>query len=174
MADGDGPVRRDSVGVVEDVGDMAHRSRARMLITVGRGDAGALLSAVLQGIEPQVGEVGRLGMAEDAEDAALFLELVHLTPLSSRTGALDSAPLPSREPHYHARAGTQSDSCAVRPHASQSPTATVSAAAPSTSIVSAPPPVVPITCATRPAAAARQYRGDVPRLHATKPAPPIR
>ena len=39
-------------------------------------DAGALLAAVLQRVEAEVGEVGRLGMTEDAEDAALVLELV--------------------------------------------------------------------------------------------------
>ena len=48
----------------------------RMLLAVGGGDAGALLPAVLQRVEAEVGEVRRLGVAEDAEDAALVLELV--------------------------------------------------------------------------------------------------
>ena len=48
----------------------------RMLLAVGGGDAGALLPAVLQRVEAEVGEVGGLGVPEDAEDAALVFEFV--------------------------------------------------------------------------------------------------
>ena len=37
------------------------------------GNAGALLAAMLQRVEPEVGEVGGFGMTEDAEDPAFFL-----------------------------------------------------------------------------------------------------
>ena len=39
-------------------------------------DAGALLPAMLQRVEAEVGQVGRFGMAEDAEDAALVFEFI--------------------------------------------------------------------------------------------------
>ncbi len=48
----------------------------RQLLAVGGGDAGALLAAMLQRVEAEVGEVGRLRVAEDAEDTALVLEFV--------------------------------------------------------------------------------------------------
>ena len=43
---------------------------------VARGDAGAFLSAMLQRVETQVGEVRGLGMPVDGEDAAFFMEFV--------------------------------------------------------------------------------------------------
>ena len=45
---------------------------------VARRDARRLLAAVLQGVEPHVGEVRGLGVAEDAEEAALVVEVVVL------------------------------------------------------------------------------------------------
>ena len=45
-----------------------------LLTALGRADARALLAAVLEGVEPEVGDVRRLGVAVDAEDAALVLE----------------------------------------------------------------------------------------------------
>jgi len=39
---------------------------------VGGDDAGALLAPVLEGEEAEKGHPGRLGMAEDGEDAALL------------------------------------------------------------------------------------------------------
>ena len=61
---------------VEDVVHIAHRLRHADLRAVGGGDAGALLPAVLQRIEPEVREIRRLGMPEDPEDAALIVEFV--------------------------------------------------------------------------------------------------
>ena len=43
---------------------------------VGGDDAGRLLAAVLERVQAEVGEVGRLVVPEDAEDAALVVELV--------------------------------------------------------------------------------------------------
>src|SRR5262249_7001627 len=61
---------------VERVGNVSHRARHANLLAVRRGDAGALLTAVLQRVQPKVGHIGRFGMPEDAEDAALVFELV--------------------------------------------------------------------------------------------------
>jgi hypothetical protein len=44
--------------------------------TVGGDDAATLLAAVLQGIEPQIGQVGRLGVTVDPEDAAFLMEFI--------------------------------------------------------------------------------------------------
>ena len=76
VADGQRPGQLRQRLAVEDVGDVAHRPRDAHLLAVGRGDAGALLAAVLQRVEAEVGHVGRFGMAEDAEDAALVLEFI--------------------------------------------------------------------------------------------------
>ncbi len=54
----------------EDVGHVAHAALDVEPLAVPRHDAGALLPAVLQRIEPEVGEVRRLARAVDAEDAA--------------------------------------------------------------------------------------------------------
>ena len=45
-------------------------------VTVRGRDPRALLSAVLQRVQPEVGHVGGFGVAEDPEDAALVLEFV--------------------------------------------------------------------------------------------------
>ena len=59
-------------------------------LAVGGDDAGALLSAVLQRVEAEVGEVGRFGMAEDAEDAALVFEFVHASGRWARSAVARS------------------------------------------------------------------------------------
>ena len=61
---------------VEHVGDVAHRLGDADQVPVRRGNAGALLPAVLHRVEPEVGEVRGLGVAVDAEDAAFVVELV--------------------------------------------------------------------------------------------------
>ena len=63
-------------GFVERVRHVAHRAGRTHAGTVGGDDAGAFLAAVLQRVQAQVREVGRLGIAEDAEDAAFVLELI--------------------------------------------------------------------------------------------------
>ena len=60
--------------LVEAVGDVAHRLVDLQPAAVRRRDADALLAAMLQRVEAEVGQVGGLGVAVDAEDAALFLE----------------------------------------------------------------------------------------------------
>src|SRR4029077_10780524 len=62
---------------VEDIGNVAHGLRDAHLLAIRCGDAGAFLTAMLQRVQPQIGHVGRFGMTEDAEDAALVFEFVH-------------------------------------------------------------------------------------------------
>jgi hypothetical protein len=59
---------------VENVRDVAHFPPQPDEIAVGSGDARALLAAVLQRVESEVGHVGGFGMPEDAEHAAFVLE----------------------------------------------------------------------------------------------------
>ncbi len=61
---------------IEDVRHPAHRLLDLEVVPIGRGDPGRLLSAVLQRVEPEVGDVGGLGVVPDAEEAALVVELV--------------------------------------------------------------------------------------------------
>jgi hypothetical protein len=61
---------------VEVVGDQPHGLVHLDLPGIERGDARRLLSAVLQGMDAEVGDVRRLGVPEDAEHAALVVELV--------------------------------------------------------------------------------------------------
>ena len=61
---------------VEDIGNQAHRLFEVKGLAVGGADAGPFLAPVLQGVKAQIGEVGCFGMAEDAEDAAFFMNVV--------------------------------------------------------------------------------------------------
>ena len=45
---------------------------------VRRHDAGAFLAAVLQGIEPQVGQLGGLGRTVDADDGAFVVKFIRV------------------------------------------------------------------------------------------------
>ena len=76
VTDRDVAGQRVQRALVERIGHVAHRARYPDQGAVGGRDAGALLTAMLQRVEAEVGEVRRLGMAEDPEDAALVLELV--------------------------------------------------------------------------------------------------
>ena len=62
--------------LAERVLDEPHGAVREELLPVARDDAGRLLAAVLEGVEPEVGEVGGLGVAVDGEDAALVVEVV--------------------------------------------------------------------------------------------------
>ena len=62
--------------LVEDLVDIAHLADGANPCAVGRGNAGAFLSAVLEGVEAQVRELGRFGVPVDAENAAFFAEFV--------------------------------------------------------------------------------------------------
>ena len=43
---------------------------------VGRGDARRFLAAMLQRVEAEIGQLRRFGMAEDAEHAAVIVEMI--------------------------------------------------------------------------------------------------
>ena len=84
VADGDGADH-----VVQDVPmeDLRHQPHAFMgveLFAVGGDDAGAFLSAVLEGVEAVVGQFGGVGVAVNAEDAAvMFWVVIHQAGLLS-------------------------------------------------------------------------------------------
>src|SRR6185369_10421913 len=60
----------------EDVGHEAQSLVLAILHAVGRDDAGALLAAVLEGVEPGVGEPRRVLRSPDSENAALLPQAV--------------------------------------------------------------------------------------------------
>ena len=72
----------------EDIGHMAHRLVAVDLAAVAGGDTGALLAAMLQRVQPEVGEVRRFRMAVDGEDAAFFVELIEHAVISGFADAV--------------------------------------------------------------------------------------
>ena len=66
------------------------------LAAVGGGDARALLTAMLQRVQAEVGHVGGFGMTEDAEDAALVFELVqHAGSILTRRHDIKEAAAPT-------------------------------------------------------------------------------
>ena len=74
MADGQVPAQRREHLLVEDLADQAEVLEHHGAPPVGDGDAGGLLAAVLQRVEPVVGELGDvLAGRPDAEDAALLV-----------------------------------------------------------------------------------------------------
>ena len=60
----------------EIVGHMAERPVRMELLAVERDDARRLLAAMLQGMQAEHGMRRRIGMPEDAEHAALLVEVV--------------------------------------------------------------------------------------------------
>ena len=79
MADGGVPLHAlHDRGLAEDVADVAHVLVAVELLAVVGDDARRLLPAMLQGVQSQGGQAGRVRVPEDAEDAALLVELIVL------------------------------------------------------------------------------------------------
>ena len=70
------PRQRRQRLAVEDIRDVAHGARDAHLRSVRGRDAGALLAAMLQRVQPQVRHVGGFGMSEDAEDTTLVFEFI--------------------------------------------------------------------------------------------------
>ena len=60
----------------EDIGHMPHGLVGVDLIAVRGADAGALLPAVLQGVETEVCQFGCLGVAVDGDHATLIVKLI--------------------------------------------------------------------------------------------------
>ncbi len=76
VTDGDAARQLREVLLAERVLDEAHRAVEVELLAVARDDARRLLAAVLERVQAEVREVRRLGVAVDAEDAALVAEMV--------------------------------------------------------------------------------------------------
>jgi hypothetical protein len=80
---------------VEDLGNQTHVLVDEDLPTVADGDTGGLLSAMLQGVQPEVGQLGDLfARRPDAEDSAgvlrsavVGIELVGKSPIAARHGS---------------------------------------------------------------------------------------
>jgi hypothetical protein len=66
----------DDAGRAEVVADQAHRPVRMKVLTVEGDDAARFLAAVLQGVQPECRGRSGIGMAEDAEDAALVVEVI--------------------------------------------------------------------------------------------------
>jgi hypothetical protein len=79
VADADVALERSEVVLVEDLRDQPEVLDDGHGLTVGRGDSGCLLTAVLEGEQPEV-DRGRnlLSWGVDAEDAASFAGAVQV------------------------------------------------------------------------------------------------
>src|SRR5271166_3137315 len=83
MADRAGALKAlDHIGA-EDVGYEPHPAVRDKRLAIGRDNARGFLPAMLQRVEPQVGEVGRLRMSEHAEDATFLVERVEIGLLAN-------------------------------------------------------------------------------------------
>jgi len=78
VADGAATRELPELLLAESVLHQAHGAVGVELLAVARDDPCRLLPAVLEGVQPEVGHVGRLGVTEDAEDAAHLLAKVAL------------------------------------------------------------------------------------------------
>ena len=65
----------DLAFVAEHLGQQAKAAMADQMAIVVRHDAGALLAAMLQGVESEIGETGGVGVAPDAENSAFFVDI---------------------------------------------------------------------------------------------------
>ena len=77
VADGHRPVQFPQLALVDRVGHQAHPGHAAERLAVGGADSGGLLSAVLLGVESEVGELGGVRVVRDAEEAAVVAYLGH-------------------------------------------------------------------------------------------------
>jgi len=76
MADCEAAGELVELGLVEDVGDEADAGDGLEDVVVDGYDSGAFLAAVLERMEGEVAETGGLGVAVDADDAALLARLL--------------------------------------------------------------------------------------------------
>src|SRR5215471_21215049 len=67
----------------EQVRYSAHAAEVVHFAAVAGSDAGAFLTAMLQRIQAEIRDIGRLGMAIDGDDAAFFVEFVKHGPGST-------------------------------------------------------------------------------------------
>jgi hypothetical protein len=91
VADGDMALQELEIALMEDLGNQAHVTVDEDLLAVAGSDSRRFLSAVLQGIEPEVGEFGGfLAGGPDSEHTAFILrsavlgvDFVRQLPVSS-------------------------------------------------------------------------------------------
>src|SRR6267143_6254293 len=76
VADGEAARELCEHARLENFFDFAHGTMNVQLLAVARDDASRFLAAMLKSIEAEVGEVGGFGMAEDAEDTTLVVEMI--------------------------------------------------------------------------------------------------
>src|SRR5262249_2145672 len=85
VADGDVPGQRLERALVERLGDVPHGARDAHLLAVGARDAGAFLAAMLEGVQPEVREIGCFGVPEDAENATLVFVFIQMLARFARS-----------------------------------------------------------------------------------------
>jgi hypothetical protein len=57
---------------------MPHALLANQGVAIGRGNAGALLAAMLKSVKAKVGKFGSFGVSKDAKYAAMIVELINI------------------------------------------------------------------------------------------------
>jgi hypothetical protein len=62
--------------LIEGVGHMTHRAHRAHAGAIGRDDTRAFLPAMLERVQPEVGQIGGLGISENSEDAAFVPEFI--------------------------------------------------------------------------------------------------
>ncbi len=70
---------------LENLRDKAHAFEVAKLFAVGRDDPGAFLAAMLQRVEAIIRELGRVGMAKNAEHTAIMFGIILLLLLHKRS-----------------------------------------------------------------------------------------
>ena len=76
VADGESPREAGECAFSKDIGHQAHAFVQVHVHAIGGGDASRLLTAMLQSVQSQVGELGRLRMAIDGKDATFVIKFV--------------------------------------------------------------------------------------------------
>src|SRR5258708_6844169 len=76
VADGETSRKLREDAGLENFFDLAHGAVHVQLFAVAGNNAGGFLSAMLQRVKAEIGEVRRLGMAEDAEDTTLVVKMI--------------------------------------------------------------------------------------------------
>ena len=138
--------------LVEDVGDEAHRAVHEVLAPVRGRDAGALLAAVLERVEAEVGEVRRLGMAVHAEDAAGVVIAVQLA--FAREALRGFVADEALEGGAHCEASSRRGIAPAQASCRVATAVSIHAGCPTAPITTRSPPVVPMRRAGTPAARA--------------------
>ena len=82
VPDGENTAQRSQYFMAEDIGNQTHGLVLAQAFAVRGDDARRFLSAMLEGVESEIGELLRLGMGVDGDHATFFTKFVerrHLT-----------------------------------------------------------------------------------------------